>query len=212
MTDLLFDIGTPIASAVCEEVQDEPKKKCVFDLWKPLPFPPLTGAAFSPCRKFRYALWRRWMDKGDTALFLLLNPSTADEIKNDPTVERCERYAKSWGYARLFVANLFAFRATFPKDLKWADDPIGPHNDKWILKLARMSTIVIAGWGNHGGFMQREKRVKELLLNDGSDFDSRKDIYCLAVNKGGSPKHPLYMKNDLKPIPYEGFFHNKAEI
>ncbi|MEH6402829.1 MAG: DUF1643 domain-containing protein, partial [Sneathiella sp.] len=84
-----------------------------------------SGAEFSDCNKYRYSLWRRW-DAGPTVSFLMLNPSTADGSSNDPTVERCHRRAVAMGFGALEVINIFGFRATDPKDLKKAKDPVGP--------------------------------------------------------------------------------------
>ena len=96
-----------------------------------------TGAIFSGCRTYRYTLWRSWdRDKGDV-MFIGLNPSTADETLNDPTVRRCINYAKSWGYGGIYMANMFAFRATDPKEMKQAKDPIGYRNDFWLMDMAQ---------------------------------------------------------------------------
>jgi len=195
--DLLFDIGEPIGTSVMEqpqEVQKPPVRD--FDLWVPLPFAPLTGAAFSPCRTYRYMLWRQFLERGETVLFVLLNPSTADEIKNDPTITRLEGYAKAWGFARLVVVNLFAYRATMPSDLKFAPEPVGPDNDEWIVRMASKSKLVICGWGNHGKYMKRNHAVLDLLKNAGHGDK----LHCLKKNKDGSYGHPLYLRADLKPM------------
>ena len=89
------------------------------------------SANFSRCRRYRYALWRRWAPGDDYGLLVGLNPSTADHRRDDPTIRRCIGFARDWGYSGLCVANLFAFRATYPRDLFAADDPVGPRNDAW---------------------------------------------------------------------------------
>lgn len=148
-------------------------------------------AEFSPDRIHRYALWRTWDKTLGVAMFLCLNPSTADEIQNDPTVTRCINYAKRWGYGGMIMSNIFAFRATDPADMKAAKDPIGPENDKWLIKLSKEADIIIAAWGNHGKFMNRGPAVLKLLNN----------LHYLEMNNTGNPKHPLYCKGDLMPIP-----------
>ncbi len=151
-----------------------------------------SSAKFSPDRVHRYALWRTWDESGKIAMFIGLNPSTADEVKNDPTVTRCINYAKRWGYNGMIMSNIFAFRATDPKVMKAAQDPVGPENDKWLLKLANEANLIVAVWGNHGDFMKRGKAVMSLF--------EESELHCLAVNKTGHPKHPLYCNNSLKAV------------
>jgi len=151
-----------------------------------------TSADFSPCRTYRYALWRTWDKTEPYVLFICLNPSTADETENDPTVTRCIDFAKQWGYGRLCMANLFAFRATQPKDLKQAKDPVGDANDKWLSKLHRDAGLVVAAWGNDGKFLGRADEVTKQLSN----------LSCLKINVSGEPAHPLYLKKGLRPTPY----------
>jgi hypothetical protein len=150
-----------------------------------------TTAELSSCRNYRYALWRRWDNSKPLAMIIGLNPSTADEVSNDPTLIRCINFAKSWGYGGVCMANLFAYRATKPKVMKLQTDPIGISNDKWLAKLASESDIVIAAWGNHGSFKKRSTFVVDMLPN----------LYYLQMNKSGQPAHPLYLKADLIPVP-----------
>ena len=151
-----------------------------------------TSADFSPCRTYRYALWRTWDKTEPYVLFLGLNPSTADETENDPTITRCIDFAKQLGFGGLCMANLFAFRATQPKDLKQAKYPVGDANDKWLSKLHRDAGLVVAAWGNDGKFLGRADEVTKQLPH----------LYCLKINKSGEPAHPLYLKKGLKPEPY----------
>lgn len=153
-------------------------------------------ARFSPCRKYRYTLEIRW-DEGPICNFLMLNPSTADEVANDPTVERCERRAGAWGYGALIVTNLFAYRATDPRDMMAQGDPIGPDNDEAIVSAASRSDLVICAWGNHGSYRGRADAVRRLL---GGTITP---IKCLRVSKTGEPCHPLYLPYELQPIPYQ---------
>jgi hypothetical protein len=92
-----------------------------------------------------------------------LNPSTADEIDDDPTIRRCIAFAKSWGYGGLYMANLFAFRATEPADLFAANDPIGSGNDEWLCNLSKDAGVVVAAWGNHGSHLGRSREVMRLI-------------------------------------------------
>lgn len=154
-----------------------------------------SGAIFSPCRTWRYVLWREWDPERAKVMFIGLNPSTADEVKNDPTVTRCINYAKAWGYGGIYMMNIFAFRATDPRDMKAAPDPVGPENNHFLWKTAAKAGLpLIAAWGTHGTFQNREHQVLELLKRE---FP----IYCLGKTKDGHPKHPLYLKKDLNPIP-----------
>lgn len=155
------------------------------------------GATFSNCRTYRYKLWRTWDKRKGFVLFLMLNPSTADETVNDSTVERCERYSRAWGYGGLVVCNIFAYRATYPKDLKLYDKPIGPENDKYIARAAKEAKKVVCGWGNHGSFLERSYDVQELLKKN------KIKPYCLKITKMGEPSHPLYLRKDLKPIIFK---------
>lgn len=119
--------------------------------------------------------------------FIGLNPSTADETANDPTMRRCMGFAKSWGYGGFFMTNLFGYRATVPQDLKQAPDPIGPDNDNWLLEAERIADKVVLAWGVHGVFKDRDKKVLQLI----------KQAHCIDTSKDGHPRHPLYLKKDL---------------
>ena len=149
---------------------------------------------FSPCRKYRYCLWREWdMIDHSYAAFIGLNPSTADEIRDDPTVRRCIRYAKKWGFASLCMLNIFAFRATEPHVMREQAGPVGPENDRWIVECAENAGIIIAAWGVNGEHMNRGREVMSLLAGK---------LSCLGKTKNGSPKHPLYVKADVMPCKY----------
>ncbi len=122
-------------------------------------------------------------------MFIGLNPSTADENTDDPTLTRCINFAKKWGYGGVRTANLFAFRATDPVVMKAAKDPVGPDNNKWLKKLAQETDLTIAAWGNDGSFLGRSEQVKALLPN----------LHCLKINKSGEPAHPLYQPGSAMP-------------
>jgi hypothetical protein len=165
----------------------------------------VTGRAwFSDCGTYRYALLRV-VDLGLDGLdgkqerclnVVMLNPSTADAVENDPTIRRCIGYARSWGYGELMVTNLFAFRATDPRDLKRADEPIGPENDAYIRKIAEAADLIVVAWGSHGTHRRRDEEVVRILAEVG------KEPHCLALTATGQPVHPLYQRADLMPTPY----------
>lgn len=146
-------------------------------------------ADFSPCGQYRYALTRVWeqTDRGHV-VFVGLNPSTADDARDDPTIRRCIAFAKSWGYGGLTVLNLFAFRATASKDLLVADEPVGPDNNAW-LQTALHAPLVIAAWGRLGSHRQRASQVRAMLPA----------WHYLRLNKDGAPAHPLYLPGTLTP-------------
>jgi hypothetical protein len=150
------------------------------------------GAVFSACRRWRYLLWRRWDRSLPVANFLMLNPSTADETKLDPTCSRARAYAEAWGYGALIVTNVFAWRSTDPKALRDVKDPVGKGNDAAILRAARESDLVICAWGNHG--MGRTRHIRELL----GDIP----LHVLKLTGAGEPGHPLYLKKNLRAAPW----------
>lgn len=151
-----------------------------------------SGADFSPCKKYRYRLWRTWDDQ-PPAVFVMLNPSTADEVENDPTVERCERRARAMGFGGLRVANIFALRSTDPSALYQHADPIGPGNDAAILESVTGAGLVICAWGGHGILNGRGAAVLSMLRRAGIT------PHYLKLNNDGTPKHPLYVGYDVKP-------------
>lgn len=151
-------------------------------------------AVISQCGKYRYRLWREWDDSKPCVLFVMLNPSTADGEKDDPTIRRCIGYAKSWDFGSLYVGNLYAYRATNPKELLQVVDPLGVDNQKHLDYMVSQSNLVIWAWGNGAIVAKLEDRVGSTTwnLNDPAHY--------LEMSKGGVPKHPLYLKKDLKPI------------
>jgi len=154
------------------------------------------GATFSPCRRWRYLLWRRWDEKKPVANFLMLNPSTADEAKLDPTCSRARDYAERWGFGALIVTNVFAWRATDPAKMKAVEDPVGPGNDAAIVKAAKESEIVVCAWGNHGAHKDRSKQILKILSKN------KIRLHTLRLNANGEPAHPLYLPGKLEPISW----------
>lgn len=151
-------------------------------------------AVYSDCEQFRYTLTRKWSTSGGHVLFVMLNPSTATEVQNDPTVERCERRARTLGFGGFTVCNIFAYRATDPRDMRAAPDPIGPENDAAILAAAKTADRIVCGWGTHGAHQNRGPAM-ELVLRA-----QDKPLYHLGLSKAGHPKHPLYIAYATQPM------------
>lgn len=160
------------------------------------------SAIFSPICKttgispYRYRLAQIWDESKAPLSWLMLNPSTADEFKNDPTVERCERRARAGGYGGSVVYNIFAFRATDPKNMRAHADPIGPKNDEFIMALAEQSKTddVVGGWGGHGDHLSRGNAVYDMFKQKGGH------LKALKTTKAGHPSHPLYISYALTPF------------
>ena len=148
-------------------------------------------ALLSPCRRYRFALWRRW-DIGPQVLFVMLNPSTADESTDDPTVRRCIGFARSWGFGSLAVGNLFAFRTSSPAELSACTDPVGPGNDHWLSLLHEESSLTIAAWGNHGRLLGQSTNVRRML----------RGLHILGLTELDEPRHPLYIRSGVMPRPW----------
>jgi hypothetical protein len=151
-------------------------------------------AEYSDCEAYRYALTRVWDDAGRRALFIMLNPSTATEVQNDPTVERCERRARALGFGAFRVLNIFAFRATDPRRMRAVPDPVGPENDAMILGSLPWADQVICAWGTHGAHMGRGPAVAAMLRA------AAVPLWHLGLSKAGHPKHPLYIAYDVQPM------------
>lgn len=154
------------------------------------------GAHFSIDRKYRYNLWRIWEPEYPKINWLMLNPSTADENVEDPTISKCIRFSKMWGYGSVYITNIFAYRATAPEDMKAQADPIGPNNDWYVWSTAKMVDKVICAWGNHGEHLGRADHTRNMLKDV--------ELHCLKLNKTGEPQHPLYLPFKTTPILYPG--------
>jgi len=150
------------------------------------------SAKFSPCGNYRYELRRVWSDGGKIVSFVGLNPSTADDLYDDPTIRRCIGFAKAWGFNGLTMVNLFAFRATEPADMKRCAEPIGFENDETLGKAESESIMIVAAWGTQGVHLNRDYAVKKML----------KHLHALKLTKDGHPSHPLYLKSNLYPFPW----------
>jgi hypothetical protein len=142
------------------------------------------GANISIDKKYRYSLYRIWNDELLKVAFICLNPSIADDKIDDPTINRCIEFAKSWGYGGFYMLNLFAFRATNPSELTKVNDPIGMDNQNVILETITKVDKVICAWGNEGILLNQNKKILSIIENP----------YCIKINSSGEPSHPLFLK------------------
>lgn len=149
--------------------------------------------AYSDCGAYRYCLSRRWAP-GGIVNFIMLNPSVADEHRNDPTVERCERRARMLGFGGFSVTNIFAWRDTDPHAMRRATAPEGPENDGILLTEARRAQQVIAAWGTHGAHRARGSQAEALLR------EAAIPMFHLGLSKQGHPRHPLYVPYAQQPV------------
>jgi hypothetical protein len=157
-----------------------------------------TAVYSTPDESYRYKLTIDLGSGEGTMLFIGLNPSTATELDNDPTIERVERRAREMGFRTLVVCNIFAYRATDPEDMLKADEPIGGYiNTQVLLEAAEAATLVLCGWGRHGSHHGRGKLIEMLLRQENLE------LYSLGTNMDKSPKHPLYLGYWLKPEVWE---------
>lgn len=153
-------------------------------------------AIYSDCQKYRYALTRVWDETGRRVHFIMLNPSTATEIQNDPTVERCERRARALGFGAFRVTNIFAWRETDPKKMRAAQDPVGPDNNGAITDGCAWADQTICAWGAHGDHLNRGAEIRELVSGTATE------LFHLGLTKHGHPKHPLYIAYSQSPMAW----------
>lgn len=152
------------------------------------------GAIFDPKRKYRYLLWRKWDADLPKLCFVMLNPSTADETRNDPTISRCVGFAQRWGFGSMEVVNAFAYRATDSNELRRVKDPVGRSADEYIAEAIERSDKVVVAWGNWGTLMDRHLALNAMLVGA--------DVSCFGITNLNQPKHPLYLRNDARLVPY----------
>jgi len=151
------------------------------------------GGVLSECQTYRYRLWRIWDEVKPKVMFIMLNPSTADADIDDPTIRRCIGFAKSWGFGGLYVGNLFAYRSTQPNGLLEPDDAVGIDNNYHLQEMSKECEIAICAWGN-SPILSKIKPKHEPLKYVGIP------LHYIELSKNGTPKHPLYLKSELKPV------------
>lgn len=181
------------------------------------------GANFSPDGRYRYRLWREWrgthadnhwewltdqngkravdgagypLGEPKACVFIMLNPSTADDLEDDPTIRRCVGFARAWNYERLEVVNLFAHRATDPLELlimHCKDDPVGPENQRYIRQVTINAGIIICAWGAIGRHLGQDQTVLGWIS---------RPCFALHITKNGDPGHPLYLPSSSVPLPF----------
>jgi len=156
----------------------------------------VSSARYSPCEIYRYTLQRVWEPEKPLVSFIGLNPSTATEVENDPTVRRCIGYALAWGYGGMRMLNAFGLRSTDPRGLKQIDDPVGPENDRWLRDMTKDVALTVACWGVHAEWNGRHQQILKLMRT------ANRTIHCLGVTLAGYPKHPLYLKSSLQPTEF----------
>ncbi len=176
-------------------------------------FPETSGAIFSDCKVYRYALHRIWDRTKPLMVFVMMNPSTANDVDDDPTIRRCMSFAKREGYGGISVKNVFALRSPYPKSLLEIDDPFGPENEQHLLNACLDARVlvpnvegwpeakawpkIVVAWGNRFGGARLEKWYDKAV-----DALRGLTVYCLGTNAGGEPKHPLYVHGKTPLIPW----------
>jgi len=156
----------------------------------------MNGAIVSDDGRYRYRLWREYDGGSGSVTFVMLNPSSADAAHDDPTIRRCIGFSRMWNVQRLDVVNLFAWRATDPRELSRVSEPVGPENDEHILDACRTAELVICAWGSRSFARRRAQDVARMLRGSGIP------LRCLRRSRNGGPWHPLYIPYRTKPISF----------
>ena len=150
----------------------------------------LRTAVISPCELFRYELRRVWDDTLPLLVVCMLNPSTADAEKDDPTLRELIHFARLWGYGGLLIVNLNARRTSSPAEMMASDASFGPENARHLaaaMEYARdHGGRLLAAWGNHGDFDDRAAWFCSRAYHV-----YRLDLICLGTTKSWHPKHPM---------------------
>jgi hypothetical protein len=165
----------------------------------------MRDADISKCSCYRYSLTRLWrtapsnkgtVADGPLATWIMLNPSTADAVEDDPTIRRCRSFSEREGCAGMIVYNLFAIRSPSPQALALVLNPIGPRNDEVLRKAVEDADLIVCAWGSHGTLHSRGATVSQLLRDTGHP------LHCLGINSDGSPKHPLYLSSNTSLVKW----------
>lgn len=156
-----------------------------------------SSAVLSADEVYRYELRRIWDDTLPRCAWIMLNPSTADHEHDDPTIRRCMAFARAWGYGAIVVRNLFALRATKPRELLTHPDPVGPENDEYLRAGVTWDDLVMCAWGTHGAIRDRGPRLLERYTECGAV------LHTFGLTQGGHPRHPLYVPSATTPTRWE---------
>ena len=154
-------------------------------------------AVYSGCLRYRYALTRVWNEGAPRIAFVMLNPSTACERRDDPTIARCRRRALAGGYGAMRIVNLFALRETRPERMRADAEPVGPANDAALAQARDWADAVVAAWGIHGVHQGRDAQVARLLRAGG------RRLLHFGLTRGGQPRHPLHLAYAVPAMPWE---------
>lgn len=154
------------------------------------------SAQFDHTGRYRYRLERLWDATRPAVTLVMLNPSRADQYRDDPTLRRCICLAQRWHYGSLIVVNLFAYCSASPRCLQTIADPVGPENNDYVLQACQATGHSVLAWGNGGALYTRDRQVLALLA------PYRDRLYCLGLNRTGQPRHPLYVPNDSQLFPW----------
>jgi hypothetical protein len=159
----------------------------------------MNECVFSADRKYRYLLIHCWEPAMPerSAMWIGLNPSIADEHRLDSTLTRIRSVSRALGFNTFYMTNLFALVSTDLRAMIRHPEPVGEDNDFHIRRIAAQQPTIFVAWGAHGSHRNRDREVLDLLTQLG-----RTDLLCLGINKGGSPKHPLHLAGNLKPVTY----------
>ena len=153
------------------------------------------SAEISPCGQYRYLLTRSRMFGAGACTFIMLNPSTADGLVDDPTIRRCLGFIEDWGYRQLRVVNLFSWRATYPRDMLKQMDPVGPNGNRWIMDACSDANLIVCAWGANSARAVRARGdyVRSMLVSAGVK------LHHLGLSTDGFPRHPLFLERSTKP-------------
>lgn len=159
---------------------------------------PNGAAEFSADKRYRYTLSREFQGGSGAVAWIMLNPSTATATEDDPTIRRCIGFSRAWGYRQLYILNLFAFRATDPKELLKTESPIGPYNDEWIRNILSQADMIVCAWGAKAAEVDKGRAADVVLVA----VTTKKPVRCLGTTKDGYPKHPLYLAANTKLVEF----------
>lgn len=154
-----------------------------------------SGAVFDQHRAYRFVLWRFWNDN-PRVLFIGLNPSTANELQNDPTIKRCIGFAQKWDYGGMFFCNLYSYVSTNPRLLLW-EEALHRANIPAITMATNLVSLTVAAWGDGINLVENGKSIAEHIAK------LIAPSMCFGLTQKGNPKHPLYLSGETKLMEYQ---------